>query len=261
MSLKNKLFYTYDLKLPLINIEHSYNSISEYLLAKTKIFINYHNPSLVLEKYETLTYKKYPNYIFIVSYTKTYTNHPYLTYAKITDSFITILIPFGKEYGQISFNDVFNIIDGIDDDKPTLMQYIAMYILTLKTINIRQSGILMSDRYKILRCGAISHCKDKMRQLAKTYNQTSKEYTELVEYYKNFYYEKGKDLLIKYFNALKDGDFNDAYAFLKGSGGIKNKYFGRERLNTFFINTSDVIGHLQIFIPLYEILHELSAYF
>ena len=47
-------------------------------------------------------------------------------------------------------------------------------------------------------------------------------------------------------------EYDEAWEFLKGTRG---QYAGKQRLNTFFKNTKSIIGHLEIFVSLYEIFH------
>jgi cystathionine beta-synthase len=66
-------------------------------------------------------------------------------------------------------------------------------------------------------------------------------------------------LLKKYFDMLENKDYEEAKLFLKGGGtraNYKSKYFGKVRLNTFFKNTKNIIGHLEIFILMYQLLHQ-----
>ena len=65
--------------------------------------------------------------------------------------------------------------------------------------------------------------------------------------------EYSKELLT---HLLDNKKFDDAILFLKGNDG---KLFGKQRLNTFFKNTKSIIGHLEIFIGLYEIYHDVKS--
>jgi hypothetical protein len=50
---------------------------------------------------------------------------------------------------------------------------------------------------------------------------------------------------------LEKADYNEAYLFLKGKS---SKYYKKQRLNTFFAKTKKIVGHLEIFITIYEML-------
>ena len=82
---------------------------------------------------------------------------------------------------------------------------------------------------------------------------------ELKIKYNNYYINKAIDILKKYFDMLENKDYEEAKLFLKGGGTrahYKSKYFGKVRLNTFFKNTKNIIGHLEIFILMYQLLHQ-----
>jgi len=81
--------------------------------------------------------------------------------------------------------------------------------------------------------------------------KTEKE--TLIKKYNEYYMNKAYDFLKYYFTLLDGKEYNEALLFLKGKD---SKYFGKERLNTFFKNTKLIIGHLEVFIPLYELLHK-----
>jgi hypothetical protein len=78
------------------------------------------------------------------------------------------------------------------------------------------------------------------------------EKQELKARYANAYLDKALDFLKYYFDLLNRKEYEEAWEFLKGT---KGKYKGRQRLNTFFKNTRSIIGHLEIFVSLYEIFH------
>jgi hypothetical protein len=65
----------------------------------------------------------------------------------------------------------------------------------------------------------------------------------------------GMELLNHYFTLLEQKNYSDAYDFLKGGKSKINKYYGKKRLNTFFKNNKSIMGHLEVFISLYELLH------
>ena len=72
--------------------------------------------------------------------------------------------------------------------------------------------------------------------------------------WKVYYEEKAIKFLQKYFTLLESRDYIEAFLFLKGKN---SKYFGRQRLDTFFVDTKGIIGHLEIFVSIYEIMHDI----
>ena len=71
--------------------------------------------------------------------------------------------------------------------------------------------------------------------------------------YNEAYLHKAIDFLSYYFNLLDNKDYDEALLFLKGGD---SNHFGKQRLNTFFKNNKSIIGHLEIFITLYELYNE-----
>ena len=196
----------------------------------------------------------------MLTYTKPAVNHPYIIYSNVYTPYITIIIPIGGDYAQCNFKDIYNILDNENNFENA--DYLGLYVLLQKTIIIRKDNILIDDRYSILKCDNMTNCKKKISALNNDpeFNYNINVLTREIEFYKQYYRDKGIKLLTMYFNALEAGYFKDAFDFLKG-GTKSSNYFGRERLNTFFKDTTVIIGHLQIFIPLYELLLEVGSKF
>jgi len=92
-----------------------------------------------------------------------------------------------------------------------------------------------------------------MNEIAKMRVSTV-EKKKLIVHYQVYYQEKAIKFIGKYFELLEGKEFNEAFLYLRGSRG---KYFGKQRLNTFFKSSKQIVGHLQIFIHLYQVLHLL----
>jgi hypothetical protein len=259
--ISNKLYYTYNFGIPIKDIATNYDDIIDFLYTKTQLFISQHNPSIKIDRHDSpITYKQHPGYVYFLTYTKPGVNHPYMTYSNVYTPYITIMIPIGGDYGQCGFKDIYNILD--TEQNFTDADYLGLYVLLQKTIIIRKDNILVQDRYSVLKCENMTNCKKKIAALNNDpeFNYNINVLSREIEFYKQYYRDKGIRLLTTYFNALEAGYFKDAYDFLKG-GTKSSNYFGRERLNTFFKDTSVIIGHLQIFIPLYELLLEVGSKF
>lgn len=89
--------------------------------------------------------------------------------------------------------------------------------------------------------------KREISKRKKTVLEGKKEVKQL----EDFYQKKSVTFLSKYFDLLEKADFNEAYLFLKGKS---SKYYKKQRLNTFFAKTKKIVGHLEIFITIYEML-------
>jgi len=230
----------------------NYNEkIRTYLITKAQQFLQYHNKSLEYKESQIYTLPNLPNYLFLVFITKTNTNHPYLLYVNLEDNILNFLIPNGKEQKQADINDYIETIKICN-----LSDLSAIYILLDKTIYIRKYAIL-NLRFNLLDCNNITNCIKKMRDIDKqkiSINQKNDLKTKYNEYYLN----KALNILKKYFYILEEKNYEEAFLFLKGSSNkyYKSKYFGKERLNTFFKNTRNIIGHLEIFIIMYQLFHQ-----
>lgn len=217
-----------------------------YMTSRANQFITSHNKYLAFKEYEIYKSAVLPNYIYAIVITKTNVNHPYMMFLDINSSVINFLIPFGKDYKQVD-------IDAYRDAIPecTIAELEAIYLLLDKTIYIRKKGILDSRQFSLLDCTYISNCQKKMHEIDKMRISTT-EKQELKARYADAYLHKALDFLKYYFDLLGSREYDEAWDFLKGT---KGKYQGRQRLNTFFKNTRSIIGHLEIFVSLYEIFH------
>ena len=233
---------------------NNYNEkIKLYMITKAQQFLQYHNKSLEYKESQIYTLPNLPRYLFLVFITKTNTNHPYLFYINLDDinNTLNFLIPIGKEQKQ---GDISNYMETIPIcNIPDLS---AIYILLDKTIYIRKYGIL-NLQFNLLDCNNISNCIKKMRDIDKQMISTNKK-NEMKVKYNEYYMNKALNILKKYFDILDAKDYEEAYLFLKGNSRTirHSKYFGKERLDTFFKNTKNIIGHLEIFIVMYQLLHQ-----
>ena len=234
-----------NINIPTKKTQNYNEKVQAYMTIKANQFIQYHNKALTFDKYEIYTLPFLPKYIFIVISTKTNTNHPYLLFVNLDDKYLNFLIPFGKERKQADIDDYTDAID-----ECTIPELLAIYILIEKSIYIRKSGVLISDQFKLLNCNNIANCV-KHRNLIEKKRITENEKQKILSKYNEYYLNRAVGLLKIYFNLLESKNFEEAYLFLKGNNS--KKYFGKERLNTFFKNTKSIIGHLEIFITLYEL--------
>jgi hypothetical protein len=217
-----------------------------YMTSRANQFITLHNKFLAFKEYEIYKSSILPNYIYAIIITKTNVNHPYMMFLDINSSVITFLIPFGKDYKQADL-DIYQAAI----PECSVAELEAVYLLLDKTIYIRKKGILDSRQFSLLDCSNISNCQKKIHEIDKM-QVGHAEKQDLKARYVNAYLDKALDFLKYYFDLLNGKEYDDAWEFLKGT---KGKYKGRQRLNTFFKNTRSIIGHLEIFVSLYEIFH------
>jgi len=225
--------------------------INLYMTSKANQFIQYHNKNLEYKESQIYTLPFLPRYLFLVILTKINTNHPYLLYVNLDDNTLNFLIPFGNEQKQANLLEYFETI--VDCNIPDLA---AIYILVEKTVYIRKYGIINSQ-YTLIDCSNISNCIKRMRIIDKERISTNQKVI-LKKKYNEYYLNKAVNILKKYFDILEAKDYEEARLFLKESRSYRStsKYFGKERLDTFFKSTKTIIGHLEIFIIMYELLHE-----
>ena len=260
-----------------INLENVPNSINDkikaYLNIKAIQIIKFHNPYLDFNIYNNHINNKsnvfmlhyLPRYVFMVAYTTTHVNHPYLIYFNLDDKFINVLIPMGCNYQQADTQYYIDVINSI-----TLSSYTsknntnnmailsAIYLLIKNTIDTRKYGIIYSPLFSILTCENMILCYNKMNDIIKM-NIDINEKKELYKKYEEYYKKIGMKLLEKYFYLLETKEFSEAYQFLKGGDTKLDKYYKKTRLNNFFRNNKSILGHVEVFISLYEILHMVRS--
>ncbi len=238
-----------------------YKQLELYSLMKAHQFIKYYNSYIEIHECKLYTMSNLPTYIFTVIYTKTNTNHPYLLFYNLNDTTITFILPYGGEYNQIDKITYYNAIL-----EANMVEATAILILLEKTIFIRKYAIIESNQFSLINCNNISNCVKKMNEIDNM-NLSSESKDKLKIQYNDFYLHKALDFLKYYFTLLEDNKLYDAQLFLKvdkyntrdtNTNNNKNKkYYNyrKQRLDTFFNNTKQIIGHLEIFISLYELFH------
>lgn len=247
-TLKQILFLTY--KSPVSLVNYSKNQLNNLLVQFGIQIIKTHNKDIRPVKFEIETSPKNPNYQYIMFQTAPNNNHPYIMGVDLLNSIIIMVIPFGNDAKQNDLNQIPDVLPHCN-----YFEIYALYLAILKSINLRKKGILEDDQYNLLQCSNISNCQKKFNEIRKM--RISKEEKEKqIKEYKIYYQKKAVTFLKTYFDLLTNQDYNEAFQFLKGNQG---KYFGKQRLNTFFKNSKSIIGHLQIFIPLYQMGTLLSS--
>ena len=251
------------------------DKIKIYLNTKASQIIKFHNPYVdfnsnsnsnnINTKNTIVSIPYLPGYIFMVAYTISHTNHPYLIYFNRDDKIINVLIPIGKEYQQADTQDYINAINAIHltntknknktnkTNKTNIVLITAIYLLIENTINTRKYGIQYSQ-FSILTCENMTLCYNKIYDITQMkINEYEKQ--KLYKHTQEYYIKIGLELLNKYFTLLEQKNYSEAYDFLKGGKSKFNKYYGKTRLDTFFKNNKTIMGHLEVFISLYELLH------
>lgn len=245
--MKNKYFQSYKLQeSSIIDNSKTQSKIINKMFEYSKNLIKFHNENLIPKKYDYLIHPQNNQWIYITITTSPNTNHPYIIFANISTNIINMLIPYGNEEKQVSssLQDIQSIISLCSS-----MEIYALYLSVLKSITLRKSAILDNDQYNLLKCENITNCVKKKNEIKKM-KETQKYKVEMMKEYEIYYKKKAIVFLKIYFDLLTNQNYSNARDFLKGTTG---KYFGKQRLNTFFKNSKTIIGHLHIFIPLYEL--------
>jgi hypothetical protein len=269
MTLENVIS---QIKLPNSSGRSSMNDkIKAYLNIKASQIIKYHNPYLdfninnnnIYAQNNVLMLDYLPRYVFMIAYTISHLNHPYLIYFNLDNTYINVLIPIGKDYKQADTQYYINVINDISVNKThsksskTHMSNMALlagcYIFLKDTLKTRVNGILYSQ-YSILTCDNMTLCHNKLSELSHS-KLSESDYKKKYKQYQDYYIKIGIQLLQKYFNLLDKKNYSEAYELLKGGVNKFSAYYGKTRLNTFFRNNKTIIGHLEVFISLYELLH------
>ena len=97
-------------------------------------------------------------------------------------------------------------------------------------------------------------CIHKITEISKmTIKENEKQ--NLYIKYQDYYRTIGMKLLQNYFYLLEKKEYGKANDFLQGGHNKFSEYYGKTRLNTFFQNNKTILGHLEVFISLYELLN------
>lgn len=181
------------------------------------------------------------------------TNHPLVAFALQKDINIYIVRPYGLAEGHVDINQFELFAEARYLNEMSTIEYYALFLLFEESMRIRKKEIIVSDRYSLIDCNNIKQCRLKFIQIANS-NMTSTEKTKLYTYYNEYYKKKAVVFLLKYFTLLEQRQYTDAFNFLRGKN---SDYFGKQRLDTFFIDSKGIVGHLQIFITIYQFMYSI----
>ena len=199
-------------------------------------------PLLVLENNEIVVTHGLQCHVL---YTYPFNNHPFMMFAPLkTPTDYTIVIPLGNRIGQANINTLYPLVPYL-----TTMERHALFQLIIKSIVIRQHNLVSHPKYSVLNCYIINECINKVNTIA-LMNESMVRKQALINETEQFFFDKIRLLLDHYFVILQEGRFEDAMKFLKGE---YNRFFKKQGLNEIFINSKDLIGHLEIFIHLYKL--------
>jgi hypothetical protein len=180
-------------------------------------------------------------------------NHPLVVFAMQKDTHIYIVRPYGRAEGHVDINTFESFADRRYLNEMSTIEYYALFLLFEESMRIRKQEIIISDRYSLIDCNNIKQCRLKFDQITKA-NMSAAEKKKAYDYYNEYYKKKAVVFLLKYFTLLEQQNYKEAFNFLRGKN---SDYFGKQRLDTFFIDSKGIVGHLQIFITIYQFMYSI----
>jgi hypothetical protein len=206
-------------------------------------------PLLVLENSEIVVTHGLQCHIL---YTYPFNNHPFMMFSPLKEpTDYTIVIPLGNRVGQSNINTLYPLIPYL-----TTIERNALFQLIIKSIVIRQQNLVTHPKYSVLNCYIINECINKVNAIA-LMNESAVRKEALINETEKFFFDKIRLLLDHYFVILQEGRFDDAMKFLRGE---YNRFFKNKGLTEIFINSKDLVGHLEIFIHLYKLYKLVRDY-
>lgn len=181
------------------------------------------------------------------------TNHPLITFALQKDTNIYLVRPYGRAEGHVDLNMFERFADSRFIQEMSSIEYYALFLLFEESMRIRKKEIIGSDKYSLIDCNNIKQCRLKFDQITRS-KLSHVDKTKAYTHYGNYYKKKAITFLLKYFTLLEQQNYDEAFNFLRGK---HSNYFGKQRLDTFFIDSKGIIGHLQIFIAIYQFMYSI----
>lgn len=201
---------------------------------------------------DMVDYKQMPSWskewIYISLVSRQSANHPWVAACNVHSNQFEVYRPFGRDLGQITIEQ-FNSI--LSSTRFTKAQYYGFFTLFSENMRVRKEEMIYSPKHSLIKCDNIKQCLLKKKEIAKSRKSPAAKAAELAKY-QAFYEKKSINFILKYFEMLDARDYEEAFAFLRMKHG---KYYGKQRLDTFFVSTGEIIGHLQIFIEIYKLIY------
>jgi hypothetical protein len=287
LDIKNQIFRKVPSpELQNISIKNKYGTVDKinaYLTYKGLEYLKQELPYLPITEYSIQkNINNLDSFVYVVLKSKNSITHPFIVYTNINSNKIYCVMSYGKEnkMGQYQLDDFETLLNIKHKDLLTREEYYALFLLFADSIQTRKIEMITHDRFSLLNCSNIKQCvattnkikrdagivvkrtKKRGRGANKGYGKRSvynSSVTKEIQAKELYYKKKAIVVLEKFFKMLDNADFAEAYKFLKVER-VKGKakrgdYFGKERLDTFFKSNRKLIGHLQIFIDLYQFTH------
>lgn len=206
-------------------------------------------PKLKLDTSHIEYIKGKPSNFIGFMFTQPYNNHPFLVYGDLINNYFNIIIPLGgTEMGQIGSNELIPLIKYF-----TKYEKLLIMLLLNRTIDIRRKNLTINAQFSLYKCENIRMCRAKLREINRNNNLTRQQKNIEINNLQKMYEPKVTQMLSTYFRLLSEQKYDEALMYLKGSKTNRNIYYNKQRLNTFFMASRKIIGHLQVFINLYKL--------
>lgn len=274
LIIKNKIINIYVLeKLVNTTFYKKFNGdkkkINKYILMEGLKKLNKRYSKIFIKEY-TIYDDIALNNTFIILKCKSSMTHPFIVFADHHTNYIKLYLSYGKDryLGQLDLDFFEKLLSDKYKHLLTKDEYYSLYIMFLDSIYTRKNELINNDKYSLLKCHNIKQCITTTRTIKKNNKLSKTQKTNLIKEKELYYKKKALNVLEKFFTMLDKEQFEDAYKFLKvdkvkkgtHKGKIikQNEYFHKQRLDTFFKSNKKLIGHLQIFIDLYQFIHLLK---
>ena len=200
------------------------------------------------------------NIMYISLITAPNKNHPVVAYAHMGEPYIYMIRPFGKDKGQVGLDQFEDLLDAKYRDRLTPSEYYGLYLLFSESTRQRKLEMIFDDRHSLLKCSNIKPCQAKLKAIQMDPKlKTAAARQAMSAKWQEFYERQSIKMIETYFELLDEREYAVAYAFLKSKSGKPSKTGGKAgpRLDTFFVESKSIIGHLQIFISIYQFMYIL----
>ena len=112
--------------------------------------------------------------------------------------------------------------------------------------------MIESKRFSLLKCENIKPCMARYRVIEAKRELTPQQKLKEMGQWKLHFENQAVYVLNLYFKLLDTRQYKEAYQFLKGE-----HTYAQYNLSAFFYKSAGTIGHLEIFISIYEIMHQV----
>lgn len=229
-----------------LTIPQKMELIKSLLMSNIKII----SKKLKVSSVEFESNTPFKKYIFAKAYTMPDRNHPIICFIPLHNyaSELILIRPIGKKRHHI---DISLLQESLNTDNKSTYTYTnvelyAIYLMIITSIVIRKKELLLNKEFALLNCHNIKGCITESNKA-----QNNKDKLRIINKYQNLV----KKLLVSFFSALENEDYETAYSILGDS-----KY-SQSDINIILRKKKSIRGHLEIFISLYKLIDSIKKYY